>query len=70
MKEVRINNKGIHKNGIPYEEKGAYLICDGGYHKWTTLMCPIKHYWMRLLSNTKMILVKKETVKSKIELFT
>lgn len=24
-------------------EKGLYLICDGGYHKWRCLQCPLKH---------------------------
>jgi hypothetical protein len=22
--------------------KGAYLLCDGGYHKWRTMQCPVK----------------------------
>ena len=24
-------------------EIGAYLICDGGYHKWREAQCPLKH---------------------------
>lgn len=24
-------------------QKGLYLICDGGYHRWTTLIPPYKH---------------------------
>lgn len=30
-------------NGEEYEEKGAYLLVDGGYHKWRCLQCPLKH---------------------------
>jgi hypothetical protein len=29
--------------GEDIEEKGAYLIVDGGYHKWRDLQCPKKH---------------------------
>lgn len=29
--------------GVVREEKGLYLIVDGGYHKWKCLQCPIKH---------------------------
>ena len=30
-------------NGTISEEKGLYLIVDGGYHKWKCLQCPMKH---------------------------
>jgi hypothetical protein len=23
--------------------KGVFLLCDGGYHKWSQLICPLKH---------------------------
>jgi len=23
--------------------KGVFLLCDGGYHKWLQLQCPLKH---------------------------
>ena len=29
--------------GVPATYRGLYLICDGGYHKWRTLICPFKH---------------------------
>ena len=25
------------------EHEGLYFICDGGYHKWRCLQCPMKH---------------------------
>jgi hypothetical protein len=25
------------------ERRGAYLLCDGGYHKWYEMMCGLKH---------------------------
>jgi hypothetical protein len=25
------------------EHEGLYPICDGGYHKWRCLQCPMKH---------------------------
>jgi hypothetical protein len=31
------------EHGVPQEQKGLYLICDGGYHKWSCLQCPMKH---------------------------
>lgn len=30
-------------NGDPMIQKGLYLICDGGYHQWPTLIPPYKH---------------------------
>jgi hypothetical protein len=30
-------------SGEEYTEKGAWLIVDGGYHKWRCLQCPLKH---------------------------
>ena len=29
--------------GEEYEEKGAWLLCDNGYHKWRCMQCPLKH---------------------------
>ena len=29
--------------GVEYEEKGAWLLVDGGYHKWRCLQSPLKH---------------------------
>lgn len=47
-----INNGDLYKD-IPYvlttaegdeiQQKGLYLIVDGGYHKWRCLQCPMKH---------------------------
>eukprot|EP00041_Stephanoeca_diplocostata_P018793 m.397151 g.397151 ORF g.397151 m.397151 type:complete len:389 (-) comp21124_c0_seq2:370-1536(-) len=31
------------ENGNLATEVGAYLICDGGYHRWKCLQCPHKH---------------------------
>jgi hypothetical protein len=28
-------------NGQPYIAKGLWVICDGGYHKWKFLQCPL-----------------------------
>ena len=39
--DVKYNLKDL--NGNEREEKGAYLIVDGGYHKWRCLQCPMKH---------------------------
>jgi hypothetical protein len=25
------------------EVKGVFLLCDGGYHKWAQMICPLKH---------------------------
>lgn len=30
-------------SGEEYEETGAWLLVDGGYHKWRCLQCPLKH---------------------------
>ena len=30
-------------DGSQYMCKGPYLICDGGYHKWRCLQCPMKN---------------------------
>ena len=32
-----------NENGDLEEHKGLYFICDGGYHKWKCLQCPMKH---------------------------
>ena len=32
----------IDEDGNIIKEKGAYLIVDGGYHKWRCLICPYK----------------------------
>jgi hypothetical protein len=29
--------------GEDYNEKGAWLLCDNGYHKWRCMQCPLKH---------------------------
>jgi Plant transposon protein len=29
--------------GQQFEQKGAWLLVDGGYHKWECLQCPLKH---------------------------
>lgn len=31
------------QDGNKIEEKGLYVIVDGGYHKWRCLQCPLKH---------------------------
>ena len=40
--------------------KGVYYICDGGYHKWTCMINPMKHtsvrsdrLWSEWLESTK-----------------
>lgn len=33
----------LDEEGVPTEQKGLYLIVDGGYHKWRCLQCPMKH---------------------------
>eukprot|EP00041_Stephanoeca_diplocostata_P011735 m.194027 g.194027 ORF g.194027 m.194027 type:complete len:294 (-) comp18645_c0_seq3:1508-2389(-) len=30
------------RDGSTHMEKGAFLICDGGYHRWPCLQCPNK----------------------------
>ncbi len=30
-------------DGILEEHQGLYLLCDGRYHKWRCLQCPLKH---------------------------
>ncbi|CAM9648145.1 unnamed protein product [Discosporangium mesarthrocarpum] len=32
----------VDSQGREFTEKAAYLIVDGGYHKWRCLMCPFK----------------------------
>ena len=39
--DVKFDMKNI--KGEEYEEKGAWLLVDGGYHKWRCLQCPLKH---------------------------
>lgn len=33
----------VDLSGKEYTEKGAWLLVDGGYHKWRCLQCPLKH---------------------------
>ena len=33
----------LDEEGVPKPQKGAYLIVDGGYHKWKCMQCPMKH---------------------------
>lgn len=33
----------LDKDGVPRQQKGLYLIVDGGYHKWRCMQCPMKH---------------------------
>jgi Plant transposon protein len=33
----------LNLRGEEYIEKGAWLLVDGGYHKWRCLQCPLKH---------------------------
>ena len=39
-KEVRWKHYNLH--GDVLELTGVYLICDGGYLRWPTLVCPFK----------------------------
>ena len=46
-----VKNKKVHEeiqynifiNGISKSVKGVYYICDGGYHRWSCMINPIKH---------------------------
>ena len=29
-------------HGVPYTVKGCWILCDGGYHKWRAMQCPVK----------------------------
>jgi hypothetical protein len=40
-KDVKYKMRTIE--GEEYEETGAWLLVDGGYHKWRCLQCPLKH---------------------------
>lgn len=49
-----------HENGRYYRHKGYYLICDGGYHRWRVLQCPVHHSgdprtarWSKRLTSTR-----------------
>lgn len=33
----------LNSDGMRMQQKGLYLICDGGYHRWPTLIPPYKH---------------------------
>ena len=33
----------LDKDGVAKQQKGLYLIVDGGYHKWRCMQCPMKH---------------------------
>lgn len=37
----------VYVNGVLKPVKGVYYICDGGYHKWTCMMNPMKHTAIR-----------------------
>jgi Plant transposon protein len=45
----------MNEDGEYVKYTGAYLICDGGYHKWRSTQCPLKHTtdrWASLWSCT------------------
>lgn len=33
----------LDEEGMSHQQKGLYLIVDGGYHKWRCMQCPMKH---------------------------
>jgi hypothetical protein len=37
----------VYVNGVLKPMKGVYYICDGGYHKWTCMINPMKHTSVR-----------------------
>jgi hypothetical protein len=46
-----VNNGTLYANveyqlldihGVPYTVKGCWILCDGGYHKWRAMQCPVK----------------------------
>ena len=37
--EWKMNVDELHTKVV----KGVFLLCDGGYHKWAQLICPLKH---------------------------
>lgn len=51
-------------NGEEYEEEGAWLLVDGGYHKWRCLQCPLKH---SALAQEKLWSEWAETVRKDVE---
>ena len=46
-----VRNKKVHEeveydmfiNGVLKRVKGVYYLCDGGYHRWSCMINPIKH---------------------------
>ena len=38
---VKYNLYGV--DGNLNEQRGCYLVCDNGYHKWRMMQCPMKH---------------------------
>jgi hypothetical protein len=34
--------KLIGRDGIAFEVDGVWVLCDGGYHKWRVMQCPLK----------------------------
>ena len=51
FKDIEFNL--MNAEGVPVPHKGAYFICDGGYHKWRGTQCPLKHaidHWSSLWS--------------------
>ena len=43
LKYADVKYKMNTMDGVEYEEEGAWLLVDGGYHKWRCLQCPLKH---------------------------
>jgi hypothetical protein len=39
---ANLNWTWTDENAAVHEEKGLFLICDGGYHLWKMLICPFK----------------------------
>jgi hypothetical protein len=44
-KQIDLTEDGSHELK-EYEHSGAYLICDGGYHRWRCLQAPIAHAYV------------------------
>jgi hypothetical protein len=32
----------IDINGVPHIQYGVWILCDGGYHRWRIMQCPLK----------------------------
>ena len=39
----------VYVNGVLKPIKGVYYIRDGGYHKWTCMINPMKHTSVRVM---------------------